>query len=196
MKNALGFIFLACVFLASPAYSCNLSNSDLPEEVKKSIEAECLKKEAEMISAERKGLMVEENTPERISEYANIAGQVSQALVVAARELGVAANDFMQTPAGLLVVFVILFKVLGDTLLAIAGAVLVHYMAGKLLRHLWYKQGEPMEVTRSFLWWSRTSRERELIRVTYRDQEEFAVFWSLAIVATCAASVFLVVLVS
>lgn len=182
--------------LAGPAFSCNLTQSDLPDDIRKSLEAECLKKEAEILSAERDGLAIKANTPERISEYANIAGQVSQALVVAARELGVAANDFMQTPAGLLVVFVILFKVLGDTIMAVIVAAVVHLVSFRLLRHLWHEEGELVETTRSFLWWNRTTKVRELNRITYKKQEENAIFFSLLILVACLASLIAVVLVS
>lgn len=196
MKNVIVTTLLLLSLFVGQAYSCDLVNSDLPEEVKKSLEAECLQKEAEALAAEKAGILIAENSPQRISEYANIAGQVSQALVIAAKELGVAANDFMQTPAGLLVVFIILFKVLGDTIMALAVAVVVHLVVFRMLRHLWFAEGELVETARSFLWWSRTTKVREKTRISYRDQEDTAVAWSFFMMIACFLSLLAVVLVS
>lgn len=61
-----------------------------------------------------------------VEEWGKIGANIGQALVGAAKEVGVAAADFAQTPVGKIVVFIIVLKVIGGKMIAIlAGIALI-----------------------------------------------------------------------
>lgn len=57
-------------------------------------------------------------TPEKAATWANVGTQVGKALGDAARELGSAANEFVRTPVGMMTAGIILYKYVGNDLLA------------------------------------------------------------------------------
>lgn len=62
-------------------------------------------------------------TLERVQQYVEVGKGIGSGLGEAARSMGVAVNDFANTPVGRLTTFVIIWKVLGHDLLGvIAGA--------------------------------------------------------------------------
>lgn len=57
------------------------------------------------------------------TDMATVAESFARAIGIAARELGVAVNDFLKTPAGVLTAVVILWKVIGSDLLTVLTCV-------------------------------------------------------------------------
>jgi hypothetical protein len=55
-------------------------------------------------------------TPGQISEWGTVAKDFAAAIGIAAKELGIAANDFLDSPAGTLTAAVILWHVAGATI--------------------------------------------------------------------------------
>lgn len=186
MKSVISSTVLAVVLLmglTSPAYAaCTLQNADLPDSIIKEMEAACAKKEEEL-AQKAQGLKFAPSSVEQMSKYAEVATQVAGALGIAARELGMAANDFLQTPAGVFVAFIIMFKVLGPTVVAFLSTALLLLLAGKVLGVMWNKDtGETEEVTG---WWNSKSTRRVYRRISYSEQSENAVFWSFLILVIC-----------
>lgn len=58
-------------------------------------------------------------SPEKASQWAEAAKGFSEAIGIAAKELGIAANDFLDSPAGYLLAIILLFNYAGDTILSI-----------------------------------------------------------------------------
>ena len=50
---------------------------------------------------------------ERVEQYATLGAQIGEAFAETAERLGVAANDFVQTPVGKLTVALIVYKIIG-----------------------------------------------------------------------------------
>lgn len=77
-------------------------------------------------------------TPENLTQFGKISREFAEAIGVAAKELGIAANDFLDTPAGKLTAVVILWKVMGTE----AGEVLSYFadffVGSLMLIILWY----------------------------------------------------------
>lgn len=61
-------------------------------------------------------------TAEKLTEYAQVGEQIAKAIGAAAKECGVAVNDFVQTPVGKLTTFIIVYKLIGRDL--------IHYICG------------------------------------------------------------------
>ena len=61
---------------------------------------------------------------ERVEKWVSIGNQIGQAIGGACKELGVAVNDFIVTPAGVLTVTLIVWEVVGEDLWGIIGGTL------------------------------------------------------------------------
>lgn len=57
-----------------------------------------------------------EMTPERAAEWSDAAKGFAEALGIAARELGIATNDFLTSPAGVLLAAILLFNYAGGAI--------------------------------------------------------------------------------
>lgn len=64
------------------------------------------------------------HTLDKVAEYAQVGEQYGKAIAATAKELGIAANDFLNTPAGLLTAGLIVWKIAGDDLLGVVGGLL------------------------------------------------------------------------
>lgn len=51
--------------------------------------------------------------PDVVSAWGGVAKDIAEAVGIAAKELGVATNEFLNSPAGFLVAFLIVFKIMG-----------------------------------------------------------------------------------
>lgn len=58
-------------------------------------------------------------SPEEANKWGEVAKGVAQALGIAAKELGVATNDFMKSPAGFLLTLILLVKFCGGFLIGV-----------------------------------------------------------------------------
>jgi len=61
---------------------------------------------------------------ERVEKWVSIGNQVGQAIGGACKELGITVNDFIVTPAGMLTVTLIVWKVVGEDIWGIIGGTL------------------------------------------------------------------------
>ena len=59
------------------------------------------------------------------SKWADLGSNVGKAAVSAAKELGVAANDFVQTPLGKITMGIVIFKVIGSSLIHLIVGLIV-----------------------------------------------------------------------
>ena len=172
---------LALVFamlFTLPTWACTLTNSTVPASAVKAIEAECAKAEEAVTS------QVAKVDAERLSAYADVATQIAKAVGIAAQEMGVAVNDFIKTPAGILTVAVILVKVLGKLVVAMFFCVMVVYCAIRGIRYLWTDFSD--EVPRWYGFGKKTVRKTRYM--TYKEVPENQVSWTVIIVIVALAS--------
>ena len=88
--------------------------------------------------------------PETANKWSDAAKGFAEAIGIAARELGVATNDFLDSPAGYLLAFILLFN----------------YGGGMVI-------GVPMSVFTILLWWTTVKR---VMRGTI-EYQTVPVFW-------------------
>lgn len=72
-------------------------------------------------------------TPDRVERWVDVGTKIGQAMGGAAREIGIAANDFAVTPLGKFTMFLIAYKVVGQDLVHLA----VHVGGGFLFFVTW-----------------------------------------------------------
>ena len=81
----------------------------------------------------------EKVTPEKVREWASLGKEFSTAVVDTAKGLGMAANEFLFTPVGILIAFYFLWDMIGGIIigsLLLAGIwFLYFYIIGKLEKH-------------------------------------------------------------
>ena len=64
-------------------------------------------------------------TPEKLDRFAQTGANIGKGLAAAAKEIGVAVNEFVQTPVGILTVGLIVWHVVGDDIKDVLGGILV-----------------------------------------------------------------------
>jgi hypothetical protein len=65
--------------------------------------------------------------PQEVKEWVNYGTEIGQALAGTARELGVVANEFIQTPAGQLTMAMIVWKVMGHDIVHVGLALIMFF---------------------------------------------------------------------
>lgn len=116
MKKILGILLALMIWIPNIAMASNhvLSVDGLSEQQR----AEMALKIAKMKS------VPESVTVDQMERYAAIGIQYGKAIGAAAKELGIAVNDFMDTPAGVLAAVLIVWHIAGETLLGVVGGAL------------------------------------------------------------------------
>lgn len=67
------------------------------------------------------------NKPEEVKEWVNYGTEIGRALAGTARELGVVANEFIQTPAGQLTMAMIVWKVMGHDIVHVGLSLIMFF---------------------------------------------------------------------
>ncbi|HET8687807.1 MAG TPA: hypothetical protein VFM18_14260 [Methanosarcina sp.] len=69
--------------------------------------------------------VVENASTEKVKEWASVGTQIAQGVAAAAKELGIAVNDFAKTPVGKWTLFLIIWHIMGGLIVHLAGGLLV-----------------------------------------------------------------------
>lgn len=176
MKWLSAVMLTLLVALAGPVMACDLVNSGLPDDVRKELELKCLQAKK---AAEEKATEVATATQvTQLSAYAGIATEVATAIGMAAKQLGVEVNNFIVTPAGIITLFIIVFKVFGKLIAVMFMAAIVNYIVWRLVRKIWYyDSGETIEIS---VWWGWGKRTVPVMkRTTYSAASEGQVFLTI-----------------
>lgn len=84
--------------------------------------AELAVKVSEMAAAQQKPVVPSITTVEK---WAGFGQQIGSALAGTARELGIVANEFIQTPAGQVTMYMIIWKVMGSEIVHVGAGLLI-----------------------------------------------------------------------
>lgn len=71
---------------------------------------------------------------EKIADYGDVAKGIAEAIGIAARELGVAVNEFVDSDAGKLTVALIIWHIFGGQILSIVASLIGIYVGFKIFR--------------------------------------------------------------
>lgn len=121
MKYVLSTILLMMICIG-PAFADRIifNTDDLSDAQVAAIEASASKAKAEFLLNNSNTAIL--NNPDTLLKYVEIGEGIAKGLGAAARELGVATNEFLTTPAGMLVVIGIAWHIIGPgIIIAVIG---------------------------------------------------------------------------
>lgn len=148
---------------AMAAYeTCQISNSDLPKEMVQKLKTDCEAARLAVIQKteeeKKSGVdFVPTITPEKVTGWAQVAEGFANAMGAAARQLNVSVNEFIKTPAGLITIGVILWKVIGVSILKLLAMYAVFALCLGVLRTMWKVGSTPVEKS---LFWAKWTKQK------------------------------------
>ena len=98
--------------------------------------AEVIKMVAEKASSKDTGTIQHLDTPDKVEKWVKIGSNIGQGLAGAAKEVGVAVNDFAKTTVGQLTMVLIVWHMIGGQLIHILGGVLIWIVGIAIIRHM------------------------------------------------------------
>lgn len=131
-------------------------------------------------------------TPDKVREWGSIAKEFGSAIGATAKELGVQVNDFLRTPAGVLLTLYLFWSKLGGVLIGVPLLIAI-WIAYYRLNDRFRRTPTAMEVRPTFF----GMFNREVVTAYEYNKEKDTVFWAQAIsgVAVIVGSVFIVGLI-
>lgn len=126
MKTIFG-VLVALGLMITPAFASGVTiNDHRIDGLSESQLAELYANAAKMAESNSAAAVAEKNVPTaaKLDEYASLAKSISTGLADTAKNLGIAVNEFANSPVGRITEFVIVYKVIGN--------IFVHYIFGAL----------------------------------------------------------------
>lgn len=168
------FIFALLLMFAVPAMACDIQANGLTKEALAQLKVACEQAKLEAIkgSATTSTLVPDPATltPERISAIGQTASEIAKALGTAAAQLGIAVNDFLLSPAGILVVLGIFWKLFLVQTIGIIGMLVVLWTTRWWFLRILVESYTSVEETR---WWGyKTVTKRIPTYITVKELSE------------------------
>jgi hypothetical protein len=118
MKSVLAILATVLMFVASPAFaSCdNISVTGISDEAEATLKLACQQALVDATSIASNPLGVDITDPNALSAYGIVAQEWARALGIAATELGIAVDTFLDTDAGKLTAALIIWQVAGESI--------------------------------------------------------------------------------
>ena len=189
MKRVIFAVLLSMFSWTALAEDCTITASGLTDVARKTLELQCIKAQAEIAATPQMDA-------EKISKYAGIATEVASAIGIAANNLGVEVNKFINTPAGMLTVTIILLKIFGKLIGMMLASLVICIVLTKVLKYMWTEplEGEDAKPVIVGGWFfgrgSRAVQPRRLIG--YKKADDTLVGWTVAMIVVMLGSIFLV----
>ncbi len=131
---------------------------------------------------------VDVSDPDKLSQWGVVAQEWAKALGIAAKELGLAADSFLDTDAGKLTAAIIIWQVLGETLLGfVVGVPLLFIVLFLGMRTARRAKIGSIEYGDEKNW----RGARVIKKIRYLDEEETAMYW-VAHIVTLILSIWIV----
>ncbi|HET8686943.1 MAG TPA: hypothetical protein VFM18_09810 [Methanosarcina sp.] len=172
------FLFVFYMLFSMSAFAGITTNNlegfnDLPEAQKAEIAQLVAQKKEETapISSDK--------TLTRLDKYAEVGQRLGVGLVAAAKELGIAANDFVKTPVGKVTAALIIWKVIGNDFLHLFGAFFFFFISPPCIifvfkRYMWEYAKEKTLTRTNFK--GQTSTKTVLIYELTNDAKSLMIF--------------------
>lgn len=148
LKSIMVSFFVGATFLASPAnaLTSDAVNSAGFSKLSETEKAEIIKMVAD--KATTKETVISTSTEDRVEKWVKIGSNIGQGLAGAAKEVGVAVNDFSQTPVGQLTMLLIVWHMIGAQLIHVLGGILIWIIGISIIRFM-INKSYPCKITYS-----------------------------------------------
>ena len=123
-------LLILAVFAAAHANASSTPTADLSK-LTPAQQAEVLANIEKMAKPEEKAKNISETARHETEKWAELGGNMGKAAVGAAKEIGMAANEFIATPLGKVTMGVVIYKVIGKDIIKfiVGGAILVFFFS-------------------------------------------------------------------
>lgn len=192
MKKLMSVIVFAMLVMSSNVYACDIRAHGLPAEAVAKLKVACEEAKLAEISAEKAPKVVETISAidtDTVTKIGQVSVEIAKALVLAARELGIEANKFIQTPAGILVVVGVFWTLFMTQLLGIALIITTLWLMLKAFRRLFTDRQYYTDET---LFWGLVTYKKT--RFDYSDTISSEQFWSGVLITVIATIIIVVVI--
>lgn len=197
LKHVMLGLVLMVLSTTAWAVDCNISAPGLSASQLEQIEKAC-EATAPLTATQETAVQVEQTAAkvdavvEKTNEWGPMAKDFAQAIGIAAKELGIAANDFLDSPAGFLTAVLIVWKVAGaeiaGMLICTALIIFVCWLAKKNSASILVKEVSYESVP--VLWGLYTYRRPA--RIQYEENKEWGEGRAFALVANWIIAAFCV----
>lgn len=125
MKIFRSLLFVVAVALSSHAWALNSNSVSSAgfDKLSDTEKAEIIKIVADKANAQGPAAAIP--TPEKVGQWLDLGPKIGQMIGGAAKEVGIAVNDFVKTPVGQLTMLLIIWKLIGASLIHVVGAFVV-----------------------------------------------------------------------
>lgn len=169
------FILATLLLFAVPTFACEINNSGLSKEAVATLKVACEQAKLDEVKQNSLGSYV---TPDRISAIGNVSNDIAMAIGTAAKQVGIAANEFLQTPAGILVVFGIFMKLFLHQAIGLVGLVVILCSWAWFTRRVLVDHYTVVEKVR--FWGLYTTSKRVPTYAAFKDLDENQAFGIIA----------------
>ena len=169
---------LIMTVMSLPTFACDITRSDLPDAMVQELKVKCEQMKLDLKTQPPAPVIaaVPQITRDDVSEWAKISQEFAKALGIAAKEVGSSVNEFLATPAGILLAATLVWMVLGKSILGIGVGFLLTYATIKLNRRFWYDRIDIIEGV-SFL---KRPTKKEVVRyANWSQMDASAIGWSI-----------------
>ena len=161
---AASFMVFAFISTAAFADSCDITGaSGLTAAQVQQLKTNCEKMKLDTVSSVPE--QASSVTPKKLSEWAQASKGFADAIGIAAKEMGIAVNDFIKSPAGMITVLIILWKVMGSFFVGLFMLFFVNIVGFRMMRFVTQEQmtdendkpmftekGKPLMIHRPLTW--------------------------------------------
>lgn len=125
MKLFRVFLMVVAMCLGSQAWALNSNSVGSAgfDKLSDSEKAEIIKMVADKADAQGPSAAIP--SPEKVGQWLDLGPKIGQMIGGAAKEVGIAVNDFVKTPVGQLTMLLIIWKLIGASLIHVVGAFVV-----------------------------------------------------------------------
>ncbi len=138
-------LFSAVSFAGNTSDAVNSAGFSKLSEAEK---AEVIKMVADKAATKEAGMIPQLASEDKVEKWVKIGSNIGQGLAGAAKEVGVAVNDFAKTPVGQMTMALIVWHMIGGQLIHVFGGILIWIVGIAIIRHM-VARAYPSKITYS-----------------------------------------------
>lgn len=158
-------VFALLMCLAIPSWACTVEVPSSSPELQAQADA-LMRSCQETLNAKKPESANLLPTKETLTAFGGVAKDVAFAIGIAARELGMATNEFLATPAGMLVALLIIWKVFGVQMIGLAMIAIIITIGLWVVRRVLIESRDTIEVRGLF------GTQKSKVVPVYRDMRD------------------------
>ena len=178
------FIFVLCVAPAKASITTDTVNQSGFSKLSESQKAAIIKQIADKVEAQTNSV-TGSGDPEKVDKWLNIGERIGKMMGGAAKEVGVAVNEFVKTPVGMTTMAIIVWNYMGAMIAHFIGALLVLVTGLSALLYIARKSEKVVTVYHpEKTTWLGNARKVSVVRSPLQDPDAYALCAGVVIVVS------------